>query len=512
MAAGVSDVNARASLRRIETGTAKERKNDIRHSGAAAAAVSWAVTPGRTVFDDGGHGSVNAAHATETSEGLLSFGNATSSGYGTSHGFVTDGDDGHGRLATVTGCASPNSEVPPFRPSSTGLAVAVCMCMIPMFMGYSALTKLQKKIKQRMHIEDNGSHESYLFGVAVSFYYAATLLFRIGHNVSFSTLRPRTRALGAYAAMLVTNLLLLLDYYVWDVSSLVPVFVAYSLGGAAVATFEPNFMSCLTPLGPEVKSWAAVGFPLGVGFIGVGAFTLFSLMPGNPDGERIVFGVWLLCTGVGFFLFWKVVPVVPFEATRDTVQVFWHHLRSWRQWLTLRIATHAACYFVDQMSVSLIVALVLYTYDSPMIRLWPPTIPFDFTTPPAARADGPCYCVDRNVILATNYGVGFLFGALSRRLAFVWFQRRHAAVYLIFNVLAVLCIVSKVGLLGPVGLGLVMWGNGCVYSTTLRFIDKEVPWRVNLVVLSVVMFCGDAGALAGANLVVPIRAAIGHVL
>ena len=83
---------------------------------------------------------------------------------------------------------------------------------------------------------------------------------------------------------------------------------------------------------------------------------------------------------------------------------------------------------------------------------------------------------------------------------------------MLFNLLAVLCIVSKVGLLGPVGLGLVMWGNGCVYSTTLRFIDKEVPWRVNLVVLSVVMFCGDAGALAGANLVVPIRAAIGHVL
>ena len=68
---------------------------------------------------------------------------------------------------------------------------------IPVFMGYGTLIKLQSNLRLHLWVanssdEESGtrflphsSHEAYLFGLCVSFYYFGLFVFRIGHNLIF---------------------------------------------------------------------------------------------------------------------------------------------------------------------------------------------------------------------------------------------------------------------------------------------------------------------------------------
>ena len=76
---------------------------------------------------------------------------------------------------------------------------------------------------------------------------------------------------------------------------------------------------------------------------------------------------------------------------------------------------------------------------------------------------------------------------------------KHPFIYLICSFGGAAICLSRVAIAAPIGIFLVMFGNGCIYATTTRHIDQHVDKHFNLVALSIWLFIGDIGSVIGSN-------------
>ncbi len=88
--------------------------------------------------------------------------------------------------------------------------------------------------------------------------------------------------------------------------------------------------------------------------------------------------------------------------------------------------------------------------------------------------------------------------SLSRRLMYRW-HLHNPFWYLICSFAGAALCLSRVAIIAPLGIFLVMSGNGCIYASTTRHIDQHIDKSFNLVALSVWLFIGDIGSVIGSN-------------
>ncbi|CAL1150526.1 unnamed protein product [Cladocopium goreaui] len=209
--------------------------------------------------------------------------------------------------------------------------------VLPCFSGYAALFGLQHEVKVRLRIADDSSQASHHFGAAVSCLYLFCLIFRIAHKVVFSSLNPRVRVHVALSCMMVSMLVMSVVVLTFECYDLYWVIVSYSLGGAAIGSFESNLLNCLTPFGHETKRLAILGIPLGVNTILIGGFfimgpplqvsvtTVFAGVAALNLIGMIVFAVWIPPRGEAVKAGGVNELVADCKGCRHWLPLLWHY-------------------------------------------------------------------------------------------------------------------------------------------------------------------------------------------
>ena len=145
------------------------------------------------------------------------------------------------------------------------------------FMGYSGLVTLQevlrKVIRSNFSKVDSTAFKQMLQHGS-SLIYLGNLLGRFCHPHLFYMFSPRGRVTLSYFLMGLACLSLVFFYMIFKQTNLLVLYLCYALGGLAVGTFESNLLTCLTPLGEQVKKLSVVSIPFGFNIISIVGFLL----------------------------------------------------------------------------------------------------------------------------------------------------------------------------------------------------------------------------------------------
>jgi hypothetical protein len=360
----------------------------------------------------------------------------------------------------------------------------IMLVTMPVFMGYACLFSLQKKVKMAYGIPDDGSADSRLFGAAVSFLYLGNLVFRFAHNIIFFCVTPRWRVLIAMVAMMCSLFVLLCPVMLWGSRNLLWVFVAYSLGGVSIGSFEANLLSAITPLGHQTKFWATIGIPFGVSSITIGAFATMAVGV-TPE---CVYGFTMVGLAMGIVVFIFFIPYHHVENNSDSFGAFIQNLREYQQWLPL-IKWHSLALAVDMMCVSIFSpGVMLYVFDDPRgVPLWKGLY------------------VGHDAFFAVYNFMTFAGESASRKWAYKDKKNRPVLYFLIFSLIGVSlnCFsgTHNFAVLCPLAGMFIFLGNGSIYNYTCKHIDSSVKSEHNLTACSFWLFIGDVGSTTGSNLI-----------
>lgn len=356
--------------------------------------------------------------------------------------------------------------------------------VLPCFSGYAALFGLQHEVKVRLRIADDSSQASHHFGAAVCCLYLFCLIFRIAHKVVFSSLNPRVRVHVALSCMMVSMLVMSVVVLTFECYDLYWVIVSYSLGGAAIGSFESNLLNCLTPFGHETKRLAILGIPLGVNTILIGGFfimgpplqvpvtTVFAGVAALNLMGMIVFAVWIPPRGEAVKAGGVNELVADCKGCRQWLPALWHYP------LAFAVDTFTLAGFSPGLS--------LYVYDKEVVE------------------------VTESVVLETKtffafYNTANMLGGLCGRWLSYRLRQRHPVAYVCFSLLGALLLVLREPVLAPAGAFLVMLGDGLIYGTISRHVDSVIPQEFNLIAISYWLFIGDVGSLIGSSLISYLR-------
>jgi len=364
----------------------------------------------------------------------------------------------------------------------------------PMYASYAALFGFQHVVKVLINIGDDMVTASREFTFSVSCLYVFNMIFRIAHGAIFGHVNSRGRVFIAMALMSVSMLMLATLCVTSKPFGIRWVAAAYSLGGVAIGTFEPNFLSCLTPYGPGTKQIAITGIPVGISALLIGGFFLLG-PPVYAPPMVIYVGIAALVLGGMAVLHTRIPPkssggaldvgeeVVGLRKLREDARKF-------RHWLP-QIWSHTLLFLVDMFMMPLFApGVYLYIYDKPTVHLRPGvTVPTD------------SFFAVFNIIT--------MLGSLLGRIASYRIQEAHPIRFLPLSMAGVFLVFLKQPLLVPLSGFLIMVADGLIYGGIIRHIDASVPSKYNLVAISYWCLMGDIGGVLGTNAITFMRDAIG---
>jgi len=352
--------------------------------------------------------------------------------------------------------------------------------VLPCFSGYAALFGLQHEVKVRLRIADDSSQASHHFGAAVSCLYLFGLIFRIAHKVVFSSLNPRVRVHVALTCMTLSMLVMSVIILTLECYDLYWVIISYSLGGAAIGSFESNLLNCLTPFGHRTKRLAILGIPLGVNSILIGGF--FIMGPPLQVSVTAVFAGVAAFNLIGMIVFALWIPPSGATVKAGGVNELVADCKGCRHWLPL-LWHYPLAFAVDTFTLAgFSPGLSLYVYNKDVVE------------------------VTESFVLETKtffafYNTANMFGGLFGRWLSYRLQQRHPATYVGFSLLGAFLLVLQEPVLAPAGAFLVMLGDGLIYGTISRHVDSVIPQEFNLIAISYWLFIGDVGSLIGSSLI-----------
>uniref|UniRef100_A0A6A7G760 Transmembrane protein n=2 Tax=Hirondellea gigas TaxID=1518452 RepID=A0A6A7G760_9CRUS len=348
------------------------------------------------------------------------------------------------------------------------------------FQGYGILVLFQNKLAQEIGIIGDNDPRSGQFHFAVSFLYIGNLLFRVLHNLVFSWIRPRFRVYLSMICMMSSMFIISILIFVFHFHQMFLIYLSYILGGIAVGTFEANLISSITLLGSNTKVWAITGLPLGFASVSVLGFLLTSV--GVPV-IAIYIEVWIsLACGAAVF-FWRI-PAFEIKNNATTFGVFLNNMKAFRLWMP-SISVYSLALMLDMCVLSLFSGLMLYIFNDSEVPL------FGVNGSVTLRHD----------LYFAMFNLCATFGdSLSRKLAYD-FRPRHPFLYLLLSPIGAVLCISKIAILGWLGVFLIFFANGFIYALTTRHIDSAVRHEFNLVALSIWLFIGDIGSVAGSNII-----------
>jgi len=355
--------------------------------------------------------------------------------------------------------------------------------ILPVFCGYATLFGMQHHVKARLGIKDDGSRISYDFSFAVSSLYLCNLFSRFGHEVVFGWLTPRSRVFLAMAAMVSSMLVIAGPIFALGCHSLCWVAGAYALGGVGVGTFEANILACLTPLGHASKCFAITAIPAGISLVLVGGFFLI-----GPPVDLPVVACYVsvaVLSLVGMASMALRIPRPPpgshgAEPATRPLRALARSFGEYRRWCP-QMWHYALASSVDMFALSAFApGLLQYIYDGRVVEV----------------ASGVVMSTDSFFALAD---VGNLLGGITGRYLSYRLRPRHPLLYCSLTLTGVALLVMWKPALVPLGMFLVMMGDGLIYGTVSKHIDTVVPKEFNLVSISAWLFIGDIGSVIGSS-------------
>jgi hypothetical protein len=385
---------------------------------------------------------------------------------------------------------------------------------LPMMLGYGAVGATAHGICGRIGSPDGTAD------VALGLLVGVNLLCRLQPAAGLDRISARTRVNASMLGMVGALLSLVIAYFA--ASATTPAFLMISaiVAGGAAANFEAAFLSAITPFGHAYKCWAIIGIPIGhhIGRDGVAAGLL--MVPATHHAalyRGVLLATAALCV-VGLCIFRVLLrpdlstarddcepstntaaaddvegeALADFAAQRRTVAAAVHDARAWRAWLPL-VALNCGVYAADSVVCGAFYRLGLYVHTAEAV----PLVPHGSATMSAA-VFGVVYH------LAANVG-----DVLTRRVSY-HFRQRRPHVFLPLQVVGAALLLSKVAVLAPAGVGLVMACNGLTFAHTMRRVDNAVGGRYHLAAVSAFLVAGGVGHLIGSELAPLLQDAVGR--
>ncbi|CAJ1348365.1 unnamed protein product [Effrenium voratum] len=373
-----------------------------------------------------------------------------------------------------------DAEIQPEQPPTRVMMIV----MLSMFQGYASMVgPLQSAYKHELGIS-HGTNAAHIFTQAAVGVHYGKLVARLGHNVFFYCLSPRTRVIIAMFCMLVgvaiPPLLVFTLKWHWVYS----VFFSYVLSGLGLGIFEVTFLSVITPLGKATKSWAIIGAPAGFATINILGLTLTSF------GIPTVLLYWYIvaCIPFGICLFMKFSPTEKTELRTANFAVSLKQAGTWMPGMVPFFAAQFLSHFAMENWPA-----IFYMFHPPKVPL------FD--------SQSEENLMDWGQFFAITYIFIFLGDSISRRIAMYLATPSLARRLMYLGGAMALIIIGlyleslAIAIVIPLAIFLIFWGNGTIYGLTNNHVDKEVPREHNLASYSFWCFIGDLGAIIGGILV-----------
>lgn len=356
------------------------------------------------------------------------------------------------------------------------------LCFMFMFQGYGVMNgNPQHALKGILNITHE---ENPAFLTAVASFQLAKLTMRVLQIGFLVFVQPNGIVYLAYAAMFCGCMVPIIFVYAMGVTDLWVVYLQYSLGGIAVGLFEGTFLSVISTLGKNTKTFVIMGAPMG--------FAMHNIVLGTFAGwgmPTVVYYVWsAACMPIAVVIFAKYAPAAEANSQGKGCQVFINSLCNPSAWLLLMLPWLIAKFFGNFVLEDAF-PLFYSTFEDTVVPLWGPTSTM---------------LVPTSYYLAWYWFVCMALGdALSRRAPQYirlssWKSQGACIIFAI-----AMCVVGealnflKIAAVNGPAVFLAFFGNGFIYGLSAKFIDTHIPQEHRYAAYNLWCFFGDLGGYAG---------------
>lgn len=392
----------------------------------------------------------------------------------------TDSDDGFDEESTdLEGGDEPillDQDPPPVR--------ILLIAFMFMFQGYGCMVGApQHALKTKLGIEHS---QAAAFQEATASFQLAKLLMRVCQIAFLVLMEPSGIVYMAYVVMFVA--LWIPVIFVWGagVTGLWVVYLQYILGGVAVGLFEGTFLSVISSLGKNTKTFAIMGAPLGF-FVNNTVLALLTEC-GMPVVAYYYYNA--LCLPFAMYIFHLHRPQEVKAAKGKGCEVFMNSMYHAMDWLPYMLVWFVAK-FIGNFVLEDGFPLLFNTFNTEKVPIIGPPdstehlIPFTLYTallwfPAMAAGD-----------------------TISRRVPQFLDVTVNWKCYTYLAISIVMCVVGEaldfllLALVTVVAAFIANFGNGFIYGLSAKFIDWKIAEEHRYTAYNLWCFVGDLGGYAG---------------
>lgn len=353
-----------------------------------------------------------------------------------------------------------------------------------MFQGYGAMVGVpQHALKHKMGITHEAAGD---FQDATASFQLAKLVMRVAQIAFLVFVQPNGICYLSYVVMFAGVCVPMVFVWGLGIQDLWVVYLQYILGGVAIGLFEGTFLSVISSLGKDTKTFAIMGAPLGFAVHNIVLGTLSQF--GMPVIFYYVYTA--LCLPIGAAIFHYNAPAQDPKTKGKGCDVFMNSIRKAYIWLPKMLPWFIAK-FIGNFVLEDGFPLLFNVFNSPYVPLLggPESttnlIPFAFYTawiwfPSMAAGD----TISRRVPNYLTIG-----------------SKRNVAKYLIGAIL--LCVIGEamnfltIALVSALAAFISNFGNGFIYGLSAKFIDAYIPEEHRYAAYNLWCMIGDLGGYAG---------------
>jgi len=356
-----------------------------------------------------------------------------------------------------------------------------------MFQGYGCMVgNPQHALKMKLDPGGTwGEQESKDFQDATASFQLAKLFMRIGQIAFLVFLRPNGIVFLSYIVMFVALLTPLIGVWGMGIDSLWIVYLQYSLGGAAVGMFEGTFLTAISSLGKDTKTFTIMGAPLGFAVNNV----ILGLLSqcGMPAQLYYVYNA--ACVPIAAAIFYHYAPRADGKSDGKGCQVFANSMRHARAWLPMMIPWLVAK-FIGNFVLEDGFPLLFNTFNTSQVPMW--------GGPDSTRTIS--FALYASLYWFPMMALG---DTISRRVPNWISIDSGSQIFLCLASSVVMCVGGEAldFLLIPIVTGIAAFisnfGNGFIYGLSAKFIDLYVSEEHRYAAYNLWCFAGDLGGYAG---------------
>jgi len=356
-----------------------------------------------------------------------------------------------------------------------------------MFQGYGAMVgNPQHALKHKLHI--HGKAMSAEFQEATATFQLAKMVMRICQIAFLVFTDPAGIVYTSYVVMMAA--LLVPMVFVWGagVEDLWVVRLQYILGGVAVGLFEGTFLSVISSLGKNTKTFAIMGAPLGF-FVNN---TILGMLKYFGMPVIVYYAYNAACLPIAIWIFHTKRPreVVAVKSKGKGCKVFLNSLKCWLDWVPIMIPWFIAK-FIGNFVLEDGFPLLFNTFNSPKVPIigGPESedhlIPFDIY---AALIWFPCMAAGDTI----SRRVPQYLDVTSKRKCFL-----YLSLGIFLSVAGEALDFLLLALVTALAAFIANFGNGFIYGLSAKFIDWGIAEEHRYAAYNLWCFVGDAGGYAG---------------